>query len=624
MKSKRFVVGVFVAGFVLSLSSAASAVPYASGVRNTSGSTWEFVLNEAAENVTVLRDGGNEVDLGALTPGRYNFDTTGFSSWEIKVAQETPVAPWTQISDPVNNLFTHYERPTGLAVNTDPSSQYFGTVYVINSRTNQTASARPMGEGVYSMTADLKGVDLSTSNWMVTEPDDTSQARAPGWTIDPTQPLNPWRMSLDAGGNIIAGDWTDLYGGIKYATANLTSGGLVLAQESGPTGGVIGQNGLPVHGSIPSRPTVTGTVGTDLTVWAMDEDLDRNRTLGPDDGGTNTGHGNSVWRWDVGSATDYNIEPALTINVANIPRTMGETPTRANFLSNNGGVQVDAFYSPEFDKWYLTQRRSDGNEAGLIVVNADGVNGNSPTVAWSSLQFSLDNGLDGLTDGGPTGTLGIQDIFRWMGGGMAISPDGSFLAVHKVFNPTDNPYLGRNATDAALQGAVILIPLDANGVPDIQVTGPGGAITNLITIQTASNNGSSLAFQSRELVFDAAGNLYISSNVSELIQVYSPGGASIATTSSDGTFSLVPVGVATPGDHDGNGVVDARDYVVWRKNPAAHNGDDGYTDWVANFGTGTEGGGGDAVGAVPEPSSLALVMLGLLVVGARQRQSRHK
>ena len=51
------------------LANIASAVPYASGVRNTSGTTWEFILNEAADNVTVTRDGGNPLNLGGLAAG---------------------------------------------------------------------------------------------------------------------------------------------------------------------------------------------------------------------------------------------------------------------------------------------------------------------------------------------------------------------------------------------------------------------------------------------------------------------------------------------------------------------------------------------------------------------------
>jgi hypothetical protein len=58
------------------------------------------------------------------------------------------------------------------------------------------------------------------------------------------------------------------------------------------------------------------------------------------------------------------------------------------------------------------------------------------------------------------------------------------------------------------------------------------------------------------------------------------------------------------GDHNGDGAVDAADYVAWRKNPSAFGGDPGgYNDWVANFGAGGGGGGS----AVPEPAALVMV-----------------
>lgn len=39
-----------------------------------------------------------------------------------------------------------------------------------------------------------------------------------------------------------------------------------------------------------------------------------------------------------------------------------------------------------------------------------------------------------------------------------------------------------------------------------------------------------------------------------------------------------------PGDYNDDGVVDAADYVVWRRDPGSHGGDDGYDVWVRNFG----------------------------------------
>jgi hypothetical protein len=65
------------------------------------------------------------------------------------------------------------------------------------------------------------------------------------------------------------------------------------------------------------------------------------------------------------------------------------------------------------------------------------------------------------------------------------------------------------------------------------------------------------------------------------------------------------------GDYNENGRVDAADYVLWRKNPAAFGGTPaGYNTWRANFGS-TAGAGaalGEAAG-VPEPGSALLLIL---------------
>jgi autotransporter-associated beta strand protein len=89
---------------------------------------------------------------------------------------------------------------------------------------------------------------------------------------------------------------------------------------------------------------------------------------------------------------------------------------------------------------------------------------------------------------------------------------------------------------------------------------------------------------------------------------------------------------ATPailaGDYNDDGVVDAADYVAWRKNvgqPAGTLpndptglpiGDDQYNTWTSNFGATPSGSGG----AVPEPSALALAAIGLLVASLRRRR----
>jgi autotransporter-associated beta strand protein len=90
--------------------------------------------------------------------------------------------------------------------------------------------------------------------------------------------------------------------------------------------------------------------------------------------------------------------------------------------------------------------------------------------------------------------------------------------------------------------------------------------------------------------------------------------ASSATFKNDEFFSgsgIVTVGMI-PGDYNGDGKVDAADYVVWRDNPNAFGGDPGgYNTWRANFGAGAPATGSSlgAESAVPEPTTLLLILV---------------
>lgn len=542
MRQSRF---LMVASAVAALATSAYATPYAANVRNIGGSNWEFVLNEAADNVTILRNGGNALNLGAQTVGRHTFDMTGFSTFDIKVSKSAPTA-WTEISSG-SNLFTSFEQPADVNVNTNPASPYFGTIYVNNDRALATAAGRQMGDGIYALTADMKGVNLASNFAVVADPNDTTQAKAPSWTVTGTgSDVSAWKIALDQAGNLIVSDWSDQHGGIKYATPDLAHGGPLLKHEDGLTpllgSSDDGTTGPAIHGSIVSRPYVTGSVGNNLVVYAMDED---------NPGAAAASSGNHVWRWNVGNLTNqdppqnptppfgkaefaggYDQAPSLVVNVANLQKT---TDNRSNFLALNVGVQADAVYSPQYNKWYLTQNRDNGDESGIVVVTPDGVDGNTPTVVWSSLQFSIDNGLDGFVGfpATPTGnTLDQQDVFRNVRGDVMLSPDGKYLMVHRgsVQTAAQNPVLGQASNNP---GAVLFIPLDANGVPNMTVS--AGQITNLQSITIASNNS---AHSRAGLAMDAAGNVYTTNNISERLQVWSPGGNWVATTKSNGTSTL--------------------------------------------------------------------------------------
>jgi hypothetical protein len=69
------------------------------------------------------------------------------------------------------------------------------------------------------------------------------------------------------------------------------------------------------------------------------------------------------------------------------------------------------------------------------------------------------------------------------------------------------------------------------------------------------------------------------------------------------------------GDWNGDGQVDAADYVAWRKSPANFGGDpDGYGAWRQNFGIPSTGeGGSGSDGFVPEPASMLLVLSAIVM-----------
>lgn len=110
--------------------------------------------------------------------------------------------------------------------------------------------------------------------------------------------------------------------------------------------------------------------------------------------------------------------------------------------------------------------------------------------------------------------------------------------------------------------------------------------------------------------------------------VYPEALTSTALTTIGKAALTVPVGV--PGDYNNNGVVDAADYLLWRKgvNPLANevvsinsNLPDDYDAWRARFGNPAGSGSLLAGGAVPEPSSIGLLLIGM--ISAFSRRSRY-
>jgi hypothetical protein len=87
-----------------------------------------------------------------------------------------------------------------------------------------------------------------------------------------------------------------------------------------------------------------------------------------------------------------------------------------------------------------------------------------------------------------------------------------------------------------------------------------------------------------------------------------------------GIVFIDPIATSDRGDFNGDGVVDAADYVVWRNNDGTQAG---YNTWRANFGTVQAVGSGSVIvesgqsapaTTIPEPTSILLSVLGTVAV----------
>jgi fibronectin-binding autotransporter adhesin len=179
---------------------------------------------------------------------------------------------------------------------------------------------------------------------------------------------------------------------------------------------------------------------------------------------------------------------------------------------------------------------------------------------------------------------------------------------------------------------------------DGNVTVNGGALEILSGVSDAIDNAAmlTLAGGGTPGVADV-GYLMLGAGINETVAGLTlvglgamPGGTYNSTTHPEyflGAGNLIVPSAGLPGDYNDDQVVDAADFVMWRKlfnpaGPALPNDDtpgvdnDDYDRWKTHFGETSAGSGGSSAtsGQVPEPASAVLVLAVLAVAHAARRR----
>jgi fibronectin-binding autotransporter adhesin len=328
----------------------------------------------------------------------------------------------------------------------------------------------------------------------------------------------------------------------------------------------------------------------------------------------------------TGSGAGFNPGPIQIDNGANGTtqlnsfNTTGTTQTFAGTISGTGSYNRSASTAgsggmTEFTGSNTYSGGTTVNRGTLLANNTSGsASGTGAVSIGSNGTLGGKGSVDGLVTvnnfgivapGNPGVNNGIDTLT--LKGGLTVLEGGNL-----------NFDLGAPGTNDKIDLLSSTLILPATSLPStafVNLTDVGGLAVGTYTLIDYGTN-------------DPGGSL---SNVA----VVGPGGFNYSLFDNAGATTIelhvtTPV-VGLPGDFNSDGKVDAGDYVTWRKNNGTNNAlaNDGglgtpigpghYDLWRANFGNPPGAGSGLGGAAVPEPSTIALVLIGLTALAFRRR-----
>jgi hypothetical protein len=355
--------------------------------------------------------------------------------------------------------------------------------------------------------------------------------------------------------------------------------------------------------------TAAGDEGHGVSTDAVGNVYLSGRTAG-DLGGTNAGlndaflskydsAGNQLWTRQLGSsASDVAADVAADV----LGNVFISGTTRGDLAGPHAGGSTDVFLA----KYDNAGNHQWSRQFGTPQDDATGVT-----------RVAADNQGNALVVSGTNGGIGAPNI-----GGM----DGYVTKFDVTGSQLWSRQLGTTAEDRALDVATdalgnVFAVGETRGI--IVGAGAGNSDVFVAKYDAAGNLHWNQQFGSEAddtgfgVSGDGQGNLYLSGITD---------GDFGGTNAGPPDAFLAKLNDGASGDYNNDGAVGAADYVIWRNGLGGHYAQGDHNIWRANFGATTPGSGSETPAAVPEPGTILLAILAIILafvgapLNARARQ----